>query len=66
MIQLQDGCYARLRNGRTVGPFRALDPGGVYAFSSIGQGWTLDGKFMATATEPHPLDVVEVCERARS
>jgi hypothetical protein len=60
-ITLKDGYHARLRNGAVIGPLRALDPGGAYAYTcGKGTGWTRDGRHDATAGEPHPRDVVEI------
>lgn len=61
-ITLKDGYFGRLRDGGVVGPLRALDPGGAYAYvcSNVRLGWTRDGRFDSHAGEPHPRDVVEV------
>ncbi len=57
---LKDGHYARQRDGAVVGPLRALDPGGIYAYACDGEGWMADGRYNATSDTPHPRDLLRV------
>jgi hypothetical protein len=57
---LRDGHYGCLRDGTAVGPLRALDPGGLYAYACGRLSWTADGRFDATSDEPHPHDLIRV------
>jgi hypothetical protein len=60
---LKDGYYARQRDGAIVGPLRALDPGGLYAYACDDAGWTADGRYDATSDAPHPRDLLRVLPR---
>jgi hypothetical protein len=59
MVQLIDGAHGKLRNGVIVGPFRALDNGGPYAYVSGAIGWTQNGRFLQSGAHD-ARDVVEV------
>jgi hypothetical protein len=55
-MQIREGAYYRTRGGDVVGPIRNDETTSIYPLTTIGQRWTISGRF--SANSDGPLDLI--------
>jgi hypothetical protein len=55
-MKIREGAYYRTRGGDVVGPIRNDKTASIYPLATIGQCWTISGRF--SANSDGPLDLI--------